>query len=93
MVEDLSMRKYPTKACGNKWLSLLEGKKTDKKRGNHKKEELIQAGLSRATLEISSKLSSKLSSNFPLRTHKSHSTRFEVIFTPKVVFYWRSSSF
>jgi hypothetical protein len=28
-----------------------------------------QAGLSRATLEISSKFSSKFSSNFPLTTH------------------------
>ena len=36
----------------------------------------IQAGLSRATLEISS----VCYSNFPLRTLKSHSTFFEVIF-------------
>ena len=44
---------------------------------------LKQAGLSRATLEISS----EFSSNFPLRTLNSYSTCFEVIF------YQKSSSF
>ena len=44
-----------------------------------------QAGLSRATLEISS----EFSSNLPLRTHKSHSARFEVSFTSNLFFYWR----
>ena len=44
-----------------------------------------QAGLSRATLEISS----ELPSHFPLRPQKSYSTHFEVIFAPEVVFYRR----
>ena len=48
-----------------------------------------QAGLSRATLEISS----ECSSIFFLRTQRSHSTHFEVIVTPEVVFHSRSSSF
>ena len=48
----------------------------------------IQAGLSRATLEISS----EFSYNFPSGTPKSHYTRFEVISSPEVVFHWRLSS-
>ena len=39
-----------------------------------------QDGLNWATLKISS----EFSSNSPLRTHKSHSTNFEVIFAPEV---------
>ena len=46
-----------------------------------------QAWLSRATLEISS----EFSSNFPLRTHKSHSVHFEVIFPSEVIFILRIS--
>ena len=48
-----------------------------------------QAGLSRATVEISS----EFSSNIPLQTHKSHSARFEVIFMSELFFHWSSYSF
>ena len=44
-----------------------------------------QAGLSRATLEISS----ELLSHFPLRPQKSYSTHFKVIFALEIVFYHR----